>query len=264
MMSSLNGRSLKTASSTDSKCAATSSANSREYPKNSPFTRALAERVQELLAEDEALLEIERRRQEEKAQQSSEDLNRKISTFLAAILSDAVAGPAAEAGGSDPGESHHPGKPRQEIPACDTPPILEFISQTAVFVPEGTTKMLKFKSDARPPKYSFHGDNPRCFARLAGAGDRLSQLSISGKADIDGRGYGSVTLACAESPEAPISNNETVGEIEIVLQTTDGRTLSDKFAVGVAPSRRSVSANGSSLYVQKSFSAHQTMRIRNT
>jgi len=209
--------------------------NSRDNPKNSPFTRALAERVRELLAEDEALLEIERGRQEVKAQQSSEDLNRKISKFLAAILSDAAAGPAEDAGGGGPGKKGGRGNPRPEIPPCDPPQILEFISPAGVFVPEGTAKMLKFKSDARPPKYSFHGDNPRCFARLTGAGQRLSQLSITGKADIDGRGYGSVTLACAESPKAPVSNNESAGEIEIVLQTTDGRTLSAKLAVGVAP-----------------------------
>lgn len=209
--------------------------NSRENPKNSPFTRTLRERVRELLAEDEALLEIERRLQAEKAQQSSEDLNRKISRFLAAILSDAAAGPAEGVGGGSPGKKGGRGTPRPEIPPCDPPQICEFISQTGVFVPEGTATMLKFKSDARPPKYSFHGDNPRCFARLTGAGQRLSQLSITGKADIDGRGYGSVTLACAESPKAPVSNNESAGEIEIVLQTTDGRTLSAKLVVGVAP-----------------------------
>jgi len=208
--------------------------NSREYPKNSPFTRALKERVQELLAEDEALLEIERRLQEEKAQQSSEDLNRKISRFLAAILSDAAAGPAESTGGGGPGKKGGRGNPRPEITPCDPPHILEFISPAAVFVPEGTVKMLKFKSDARPPKYSFHGDNPRCFARLTGSGQRLSLLSITGKADIDGRGYGSVTVACADSPKAPVSNNEAAGEIEIVLQTTDGRTLSARLAVGVA------------------------------
>ncbi|MGH9426350.1 MAG: hypothetical protein ACRD2L_08610, partial [Terriglobia bacterium] len=212
--------------------------NSRETPKNSPFTRALQERVRELLAEDEALVEIERQRQEQKAQQSSEDLNRKISRFLAAILSDAAAGPAGDAGGSDPGKKGHKGKPRPEIPPCDPPQILEFISPAAAFVPEGTVKILKFKSDARPPKYSFHGDNPRCFVRLSGAGQRLPQLSLTGKADIDGRGYGSVTLACAETPKEPVSNEELVGEIEIALQTTDGRTLSATLAVGVAPKPR--------------------------
>jgi len=209
--------------------------NAREYPKTSPFTRALADRVKELLSEDEALMEIERRRQEEKAQQSSEDLNRKISRFLAAILSDAAAGPAEESGGGSPGKKGSRGVPRPEIPPCDPPNILEFISTADVFVPEGTTRMLKFKSDARPPKYSFHGDNPRCFARLSGTGPRISLLSISGKADIDGRGYGSITLACAESRQAPITANETAGQVEIVLQTTDGRTLSAVIGVGVAP-----------------------------
>ena len=73
--------------------------NSREHPKNSPFTRALVERVRDILAEDEALLEIEQRRQDEKAKQSSEALNQKITRFLAAILSDATAEPAAQPGG---------------------------------------------------------------------------------------------------------------------------------------------------------------------
>jgi len=208
---------------------------SRERPKGSPFTRALTERVQELLSEDEALMEIERRRQEEKAQLSSEDLNRKISRFLASILSDAAAGPAEKPGGGSPGKKGSRGAPRPEITPCDPPNILEFISTADLFVPEGTTRMLKFKSDARPPKYSFHGDNPRCFARLLGAGPRISQLSLSGKADIDGRGYGLITLACAETPEAPITSNEAAGRVEVVLQTTDGRTLSAVVGVGVGP-----------------------------
>jgi hypothetical protein len=49
--------------------------NSRETPKNSLFTRALRERVVELLKDDESLQEIEKQRQEEKAKQSNAELN---------------------------------------------------------------------------------------------------------------------------------------------------------------------------------------------
>ena len=45
--------------------------NSRETPKNSIFTRSLRERVVELLKDDDALQEIEKQRQEERAKQSS-------------------------------------------------------------------------------------------------------------------------------------------------------------------------------------------------
>ena len=72
------------------------------------------------------------------------------------------------------------------------------------------------------------------FARLAGSSQRLGQLSVTGKSDIDGRGYGSVALACAESPNNPVTDKESVGEVEITVQTTDGRTLSAKLRVGVA------------------------------
>lgn len=209
--------------------------NSREHPKNSPFTRALYARTSQILSEDESLLEIERQRQENKAQQSSEDLNNRISRFLAAILSDAAAGPTESGNGGDPGTEGHRGKQRTEIPENDPPSIFSFLSETDVFVPEGTTRILKFKSDARPPKYSFHGDNPRCFARLNGTGSRISQLMISGKADIDGRGYGSISIACSESPKNPTVENELAGIVEITLQTTDGRTLQSQLTIGVSP-----------------------------
>lgn len=90
-------------------------------------------------------------------------------------------------------------------------------------------------SDARPPKYSFHGDNPRCFARLLDRGPRHCRLAISGRADIDGRGYGSVSVACIEAASDPISDSESASEIELVLQTADGRTLTARLEVGVAP-----------------------------
>jgi hypothetical protein len=212
--------------------------NSREQPKNSPFTRALIVRVREILAEDESLLEIEQRRQDEKAKQSSEVLNQKLTRFLAAILSDAAAEPASESGGDAPGKKRKRRKkplPRPEIPASDPPIVFEILYSTPVFIPEGSTKIVKFKSDARPPKYSFHGDNPRCFARLDGSAVRFAQVSISGKADIDGRGYGSVSLSCIESPKNPILSDEQVGQLEIKLQTSDGRTLTSIVGIGVSP-----------------------------
>jgi hypothetical protein len=209
--------------------------NSREMPKHSEFTRALTERVAEVLAEDEELVDIEHRRQDEKARQSSEGLNQKISSFLNAILSDASGGPTVGSGGIGPGKKGRKGKPRPEVPFNDPPQILEFISSSQVFVPEGTAKILKFKSDARSPKYSFHGDNPRCFARLLDRGPRYSQLMIAGRADIDGKGYGSVSVACVESATEPVLVNEGAGEIELVLQATDGRTLTARLDVGVSP-----------------------------
>ncbi len=211
--------------------------NSREQPKNSPFTRALVARVRDILAEDEEWQAIEQRRQDEKAKQSNDALNQKITRFLATILSDAAADPSSEPGGNAPGTKplHRTHKPRPEIRAADPPKIFELLHSSPVFVPEGTARIVKFKSDARPPKYSFHGDNPRCFARLDGSGDRPTQVSISGKADIDGRGYGSITLSCAEWPKNPIIENQPVGQLEIKLQTTDGRTLVSSVEVGVSP-----------------------------
>ncbi len=109
--------------------------NSREHPKNSPFTRALVARVRDILAEDEALVEIEQRRQDEKAKQSSDALNQKITRFLAAILSDAAAEPAIESGGDAPGKAHRRARkpsPRPEIPAADPPVVFEFLNSMPV------------------------------------------------------------------------------------------------------------------------------------
>lgn len=213
--------------------------NSRELPKYSVFTAALRERVRNLLQEDEALREIEQRRQEAKAKQSSEELNRKIKRFLAAVLSDAISESSERPGRDAPGPApvpHNPAPhPRPEIPSCEPPQVLEFLSRTPFFVPEGTAAIVKFKSDARLPKYSFHGDNPRCFAKLDCHGPRESQVSITGMADIDGRGYGSVTLSCYETPKLPVEECESVGVLEIVLQATDGRLLNAKLEVGVSP-----------------------------
>jgi hypothetical protein len=97
--------------------------NSRETPKNTPFTRALKQRLTRLLGADEALAEIKRRRHEEKAKQSSQELNKKITRFLSSILSDAAAEPSEKSGGDAPGKrgGGGRGKPRPEVPAADPP-----------------------------------------------------------------------------------------------------------------------------------------------
>lgn len=211
--------------------------NSRETPKNTPFTRALKQRVTRLLEADEALAEIERRRHEEKAKQSSQELNKKITRFLSSILSDAAAEPSEKSGGDAPGKrgGGARGKPRPEVPAADPPHILQFISDTALLIPEGTAKLARFKSDARPPRYSFHRDNPRCFAHLELNDDAKDQITIAGKADVDGRGYGSVTLSCAEQPKSPVTEPKTAGVLVLSLQCTDGRLINTEVPIGIKP-----------------------------
>jgi len=209
--------------------------NSRETPKNTPFTRALKQRVSRLLEADEALAEIERRRHEEKAKQSSQELNKKITRFLSSILSDAAAEPSEKSGGDAPGKrgGGGRGKPRPEVPAADPPQMLEFISDTALLIPEGTAKLARFRSDARSPRYSFHGDNPRCFARLELNEDGHDQVTIVGKADVDGRGYGSVTLSCAERPKSPVTEPEMIGLLVLSMQCTDGRLINAQVPIGI-------------------------------
>jgi hypothetical protein len=209
--------------------------NSREAPKNTTFTRVLKERVVELLKDDDALQDIEKQRQEEKAKQSSADLNKKIARFLSSILSDALAMPSEESGGNAPGPGGGGGTPRPEVPANDPPKILEFISSRPLYVPEGSAFLAKFKSDARPPRYSFHGDSPRCFARLELTGPFSDRLSITGKSDINRRGYGSVSLTCTESSTEPITEAVVVGTLHVTMQSTDGRLLQASLEIGVRP-----------------------------
>jgi len=209
--------------------------NSRETPKITPFTRVLKERLQELLGSDEALLDIEKKRQEEKAKKSNKDLNNRIERFLSEILSDA-AGPADTAPGGDaPGTPGRRGDPRPEIPPNDPPRLLEFLDNRGFFISEGGTQLAKFKSDARPPKYSFHGDNPRCFALLKLSGPLQSRLSIVGKADINSRGYGHISLNCIEDPSQPIKDKMQLGELFVRIQCADGTTLESHAIVGVKP-----------------------------
>ena len=183
--------------------------NSREAPKTTVFTRTLRDRLISLLQHDEGLLALERKRQEDKARQSSADLSRKMSEFLSRILSDAKAGPNVGGGGSSPGEGGGGGRqPRPQILASDPPTTLEFVMQGPLLVAEGTRVLAKFKSDARPPGFLvFHGDNPRLFAQLECAGEFADRLAIVGRADVNDRGYASVTLENAERTEAPIEQH---------------------------------------------------------
>jgi hypothetical protein len=211
-------------------------ANSREVPKNTDFTRALERRLVDLLMNDEALQEIERRRQEEKAKNSNAELNKEITAFIASIQSDAVAEPLPSGGGTAPGRGGTGGgQPRPEIPIADPPTILEFLSDRPISVAEGSTYLAKFKCDARPPKYSFHGDNPRMFAKLETSGSLADRLAIAGRADINAKGYGSVSLHCREDAKARIADIVELGTLNVTLQSTDGRTLEARVAVTVSP-----------------------------
>ena len=210
--------------------------NSREAPKTTAFTRTVRERLVNLLQSDEGLIALERRREDEKARQSSEDLSRKMSEFLSRILSDAAAGPDVGGGGASPGEGGGGGRqPRPEIPPNDPPTILEFVTAAPLLVAEGTRILAKFKSDARPPKYSFHGDNPRFFARLECSGELAERISIVGRADVNDLGYGSVTLENPEVETARVEERAEIGNLVLTIQSADGRILEARLAIGVRP-----------------------------
>lgn len=209
--------------------------NSREIPKNTRAFKALRQRVIELLKNDEELINIERRRQEERARKSSSDLSKRITTFLSSIISDAKAAPGTLSGSGALGENGDgdPQPQRPEIPAADPPKMLEFLGKGPLFIAEGTAMLAKFGSDARPPKYSFHGDNPRCFARLEISEQFKDRLTLTGKADINGRGYGSVTLTVSESEADPITEQIVAGTLFVTIQATDGRVLERSLPVGL-------------------------------
>ena len=211
--------------------------NSRETPKTTPTTKALKQRVVELLKNDEELINLERRRQEERARKSSSDLSKRITSFLSSIVSDAKAAPDIRAGSGARGGNGGGGtrNPRPEIPAADPPKVLEFIGEGPLLVAEGTAVLAKFGSDARPPKYSFHGDNPRCFARLEVIAQFKDRLALTGRHDINGRGYGSVTLTASESDAEPILEEAVVGNLFVTVQATDGRVLEKILRVGLRP-----------------------------
>ncbi len=157
--------------------------NSRETPKQTAFTRSLTQRLIELLGDDDILKQLERQRQDEKVKQSNEELNTRLSQFMRQILSDARTEPTARSGGTAPGKGGRgSGEPRPEVPASDPPRILEFLSNTPLRIPEGTTCLAKFKSDARPPKFAFGGDNPRLFGTFQAKSDLGARVRIVGHA----------------------------------------------------------------------------------
>lgn len=208
--------------------------NSREQPKNSAFYKALMLRVREALEADDALIALERKRQEEKAKQSSAELNQKIEKFLSSIISNAAAGSGSGSGKDAPGRPLEPGPPPPEIPAHDPPQLLEFLKERFT-VSEGARMFTKFKSDARPPRYSFHGDNPRCFATFEANHSLGSRIDVVGRSDINDRGYGSVTLTVKDDALAPITEIADVGTLTVRIQSTDGRVLEAGATIAVAP-----------------------------
>lgn len=209
--------------------------NSREQPKSTDFTRSLKSTLELLLQSDSDLQRLEKELGEEKARQSSADLSRKMSEFLSRILSNATGSPAASGSGDSPGDRGEiGGTTRVPVTAAEPPQILEFVNSAAVFVPDGGRVIVRFKSDARPPKYSFHGDNPRCFARLEGSGENSTLLALAGLSDISETGYGSVSLVCTEMTP-PVTEAFLVGRLILTLQSTDGRVLTAVIDVGVRP-----------------------------
>jgi hypothetical protein len=210
--------------------------NTREIPKRSVFTDELESRLEALLGADEGLRSIERSLQERKARQSSAELSSRMSAFLSRILSpEAFVEPTTVTGGNGKGKRGKRGVERPEIPAADPPKLLEFIYDTPLYIAEGTKVLAKFKSDARPPRYSFHGDNPRCFARLDLETEHTDRVKMEGKQDIDSHGYGSVTLYCPEDSPNPIEDEHTVGFLRLKIQCADGTELQAELQVGVEP-----------------------------
>lgn len=206
--------------------------NSRENPKSSIFTKTLKETLIDLLKSDESLRALEQRRQMVKARTMSSRINDTMTKFLSSILSDAAAQPTLGAGGNAPGETPTRTGPTsaedtggvQEIPGNDPPEILEFVDGSIV-VPEGTKVRAKFRSDARPPKYTFHGDDRRVFVSFQALDDAVRHCEIAGMSDISGLGYGHISLYCPENAASPISSQTEVGKVTVKLQRRDGGEL---------------------------------------
>jgi hypothetical protein len=59
------------------------------------------------------------------------------------------------------------------------------------------------------------------------------QVTIVGKADVDGRGYGSITLSCAERPKNPVTEPQAVGVLVLSMQCTDGRLINAQVPIGI-------------------------------
>lgn len=216
--------------------------NSRENPKNTLFAAELRKRLVELLREDDGLQQLERRRAEEKAKKSNREFNKTLSDFLKRILSDAVGKPASVAGRGGSGLTDSttsapdvPPRPLPEIPSSDPPLLLEFTAKGVLRLPEGTTRLAKFKSDARPPKYSFSGDNPRLFASFEPYRNAGSRVAVIGQAEVNDRGYGSISLHCSEDLNNPITEDVAGGMLRLKLQSTSGQELSAQLEVAITP-----------------------------
>ncbi|MBI3401077.1 MAG: hypothetical protein HY048_06625 [Acidobacteria bacterium] len=215
--------------------------NSREAFKRTEFTRELESRLQALLEDDDVLKDLELARQEKKAQEASTDMSKRLSAFLSAILSDAQGRPGTSAGGQAPGprrKEPRPGPrpvPLPEVMPADPPALIEFLYSTPLSVPEGSTKLAKFRSDARAPKYSFYGDNSRLFAELRTVGALHNRVSVTGKSDINQKGYGSVSVTCVADDNDPVKESIDVGELHLTLQSASGRTLHAALPVRVEP-----------------------------
>lgn len=211
--------------------------NSREMPKmTSPFTKALYARAVEILKEDTELRALEIARQEQKAKKASRALGEEMQKFLTSILSEA-AGQPGRGQAQGPGEppSDQPSTPPPEVPAADPPQVFEFLSQEPLRVPEGARRNARIRSDARPPRYTFHGDNPRCFARVDDTDARVrSRISI-GFTDINERGYGRVAVTILEDPNDRITSDLVAGTLVAVLQATDGRVLETRRPLLILP-----------------------------
>jgi len=230
--------------------------NSREFPKPTIFTNTLISRLQELLRDDDAIQAIERERQERKAQESNKKLNESLSSFIKSILSDAVGAPAAQQGSEAQGEPGGRGEARPLVEPRDPPSILSFISSSMLAVPEGSTYLAKFKSDARPPKYSFGGDNPRLFVRYSPLTEFGARIKVLGQSEINDRGYGSISIHCCEDSAAPITTKVSAGTLHLTLQSVDGSVLAASLEVGVAPKpERKQRTRQQDVSVQVTFSA---------
>lgn len=207
--------------------------NSRELPKNTEFTKRIREYIIELLKSDEALQELEKDRIEDKIRKSNKELNKSISKFLSKILSDAITDRNPEGSKERKPIDGSGSKKPERIPPSEPPKILEITREKPLYVPQGSTRHIRFKSDARPPKYSFHGDNPRIFANLKINDDYSSLLTVTSLSDINDLGYGGITLECVNDDNNRITDKIIVGSIMVSLQSTDGNQLNAKVDIGV-------------------------------
>ena len=211
--------------------------NSREQPKNTVFTRALRDRVQALIEDDEDLKQLELKRQAEKAKQSNEELNKSISRFLSNIFSNAMADPDKDDGGNAPSksprESRQPSTPLPLIPESEPPTILEFVREQDVYVSEGTEVSIKFGSDARPPIYKFNGQDACGSVEFVPSHVLGSRIVVLGVNEIGTKGYGSINLLCREDPSKPVQERSLVGTLKVSIMASDGTELKDSINIGI-------------------------------